>query len=121
MLVDPDGRTLYTADVEKGGRILCTGMCTSFWDPIGASGREAKTAPSGLELDLGVVKRPGGAEQLTFDGVPLYSFTDEEPGSLDGDGFVDDFHGTHFEWAAATTGAATGSSSSGGSDSSSPY
>jgi hypothetical protein len=53
--------------------------------------------------------------------VPLYSFTDEEPGRLDGDGFVDDFQGTHFEWAAATTGAATGSSSAGGSDSSSPY
>ena len=121
VLVDSDGRTLYTADVEKGGRILCTGMCTSFWDPIGASAREAKTAASGLELDLGVVKRPGGAEQLTFDGVPLYSFTDEEPGRLDGDGFVDDFQGTHFEWAAATTGAATGPSSAGGSDSSSPY
>ena len=49
VLVDSDGRTLYTADVEKGGRILCTGMCTSFWDPIGASAREAKTAATGLE------------------------------------------------------------------------
>jgi hypothetical protein len=54
-------------------------------------------------------------------GLPLYTFTEEGPGQLDGDGFVDDFQGTHFEWAAAATGAASGSSGSDGSSGSSPY
>jgi predicted lipoprotein with Yx(FWY)xxD motif len=121
VLVDSAGRTLYTADVEQGGRILCTGPCTSFWDPIGASAQEVDSASTDLDLDLGLIKRPDGGEQLTFAGLPLYSFTEEGPGQLDGDGFVDDFQGTHFEWAAAATGPASGSSDSGASNNGSPY
>ncbi|HZC13581.1 MAG TPA: hypothetical protein VE270_06125 [Thermoleophilaceae bacterium] len=121
VLVDSEGRTLYTAEVEQGGRIRCIGPCTSFWDPIRASAREADSASTDLDLDLGLIKRPDGGEQLTFAGVPLYSFTEEGPGQLDGDGFVDDFQGTHFEWAAATTGPGSGSSDPGASNNGSPY
>jgi predicted lipoprotein with Yx(FWY)xxD motif len=125
VLADSEGRTLYSAEVEQGGRILCTGACESFWEPIGASASEADSASTDLDLDLGVVDRPDGDRQLTFDGLPLYSFTEEGPGELDGDGFVDDFEGTHFEWAAAATGGGSGSAGSGGpsdsSDLNSPY
>ena len=121
VLVDSEGRTLYSADVEQNGRILCTGACTSFWDPIGASASEAASAATDLDLDLGVASRPDGDDQLTLDGLPLYSFTEEGPGELDGDGFVDDFEGTRFEWAAATTGAGSGSSGSDSPTDISPY
>jgi predicted lipoprotein with Yx(FWY)xxD motif len=104
VLTDSQGRSLYSADVEKGGRIMCTSGCLSFWKPVDASSSQAKTAAADLSLDLGVVKRPGGARQLTFDGKPLYSFTQEGPGQLTGNGFVDDFHGTQFTWTAAATG-----------------
>ena len=120
VLADSDGRTLYTADVEQG-RILCTGACTSFWDPVSASAKQSKSASADLDLDLGVVKRPDGAGQLTFKGLPLYSFTQEGAGQLDGDGFVDDFNGTHFEWAAATTGDGAPSSDSSAPSDNSPY
>ena len=112
VLTDSAGRTLYTAEVEQG-RIRCTGACTSFWDPVAASPNEAESASADLDLELGVVNRPDGESQLTFKGLPLYSFTEEGPGRLDGDGFVDDFEGTRFEWAAASTGSG---SPSGGSD-----
>jgi predicted lipoprotein with Yx(FWY)xxD motif len=112
VLTDSAGRTLYTAEVEQG-RIRCTGACTSFWDPVAASPNEAESASADLDLELGVVNRPDGESQLTFKGLPLYSFTEEGPGRLDGDGFVDDFEGTRFEWAAASTGSG---SASGGSD-----
>jgi predicted lipoprotein with Yx(FWY)xxD motif len=126
VLVDAEGKTLYTADVEKGGSIRCTEGCTSFWDPVDASARDADRAAGDLGLDLGVISRPDGGRQMTFDGLPLYTFTEEGPGQLDGDGFVDDFQGTHFEWAAATAGSGSGGAGSGssGSDSSSgssPY
>jgi predicted lipoprotein with Yx(FWY)xxD motif len=121
VLADSEGRTLYTAEVEEGGRILCTGACTSFWDPIGASASEADSASADLNLDLGVVRRPDGGEQLTFEGLPLYSFTEEGPGQLDGEGFLDDFDGTHFEWAAASTGAGSGAVGSEDSSDGSPY
>jgi predicted lipoprotein with Yx(FWY)xxD motif len=120
VLADSDGRTLYNADVEKA-QIRCTDGCTSFWDPTDASAKQAKSASADLNLDLGVVKRPDGADQLTFKGLPLYSFKEEDAGQLDGDGFVDDFEGTHFEWAAATTGAGSGSSGSNQPSSPSPY
>jgi predicted lipoprotein with Yx(FWY)xxD motif len=121
VLVDSEGRTLYSAEVEKGGRILCTGPCTSFWDPVGASAAEAEGAAANLDLELAAVRRPGGAEQLTFKGLPLYTFTEEGPGRLDGDGFVDDFAGTRFEWEAAATGGGSGSAESDTSSPSSPY
>ena len=111
VLADSEGRTLYTADVENG-QIRCTGACTSFWKPVEATLNEAESASADLDLELGVVDRPGGGRQLTFDGLPLYSFTEEGPGQLDGDGFVDDFEGTRFEWAAATTGGGSGSTGS---------
>jgi predicted lipoprotein with Yx(FWY)xxD motif len=123
VLADADGQTLYSADVEKS-QIRCTDGCTSFWDPVAASAKQAKTASSDLDLNFGVVKRPDGESQLTFKGLPLYYFKEEGPGKLDGDGFTDDFQGTHFEWAAATTGGGSSSSGSGGSNNSgnsSPY
>jgi predicted lipoprotein with Yx(FWY)xxD motif len=121
VLVDSEGRTLYTAEVEQD-RILCTGACTSFWEPLGGSASEAESASADLELDLGVVSRPDGGEQLTFEGLPLYSFTEEDPGQLEGDGFVDDFEGTRFEWAAATTtGSGSGPTGSDAPSDTSPY
>jgi predicted lipoprotein with Yx(FWY)xxD motif len=120
VLADADGRTLYSADVERM-RIRCTGACTSVWDPVTASAGEARSAGADLDLNLGTVKRPDGARQLTFKGLPLYTFTEEGPGQLDGDGFVDDFNGTRFEWAAATTGSEPSPSGSEAPSYDSPY
>jgi predicted lipoprotein with Yx(FWY)xxD motif len=109
VLADAEGRTLYTAAVEEGGNMLCVDACTSFWEPLTASSAEAEAAAAELELDLGVVERPEGDRQLTLDGLPLYTFAEENAGQLEGDGFVDDFQGTHFEWEAATTSGDAGS------------
>ena len=121
VLANSQGKTLYSANVEKGGQIHCTGACLSFWDPVHASSTQVKAAATKLNLNLGVVKRPDGADQLTFDGKPLYSFAEEGSGQLKGNGFVDDFGGTHFKWSAATTGSAKAPSGSGGSSTTSPY
>jgi predicted lipoprotein with Yx(FWY)xxD motif len=116
VLVDSQGKTLYSAKVEKG-MIRCADGCTSFWKPLSASAKQSKTASADLHLKLGVVNRPDGGSQMTFKGLPLYTFTQEGAGQLKGNGFTDDFQGTHFKWAAATT--AGGGSGSGGSKSSS--
>jgi predicted lipoprotein with Yx(FWY)xxD motif len=61
---------------------------------------------------LAQVKRPDGTMQVTFDGKPLYRFTeDSAPGQVTGNNFKDDFDGTQFTWHAVTTG---GSSAGGG-------
>jgi predicted lipoprotein with Yx(FWY)xxD motif len=112
VLADSAGKTLYSAAVEKGGKIHCVDACTSFWDPMLASSADAKKAAGELDAKLGVVKRPDGEQQLTFDGLPLYTFAEEDAGKLEGDGFVDDFQGTHFEWEAARTSGGSQSSDS---------
>jgi predicted lipoprotein with Yx(FWY)xxD motif len=121
VLVDSEGRTLYSAEVERNGEIRCTEACESFWDPVEASANEAESASADLDLMLGVVERPNGDGQLALEGLPLYTFTEEGPGQLDGDGFVDDFEGTHFEWEAAATDGGSGSASSDIPSDSSPY
>jgi predicted lipoprotein with Yx(FWY)xxD motif len=126
VLTNSQGKTLYTADVEKGGQIMCTGGCLSFWQPADGSAAQAKTAAADLNLKIGVVKRPDGKDQLTVGGKPLYSFTQEGAGKLTGNGFMDAFNGTQFTWSAATTGGTaaasnSGSSSGGGSGYSSGY
>ena len=126
VLTNSQGKTLYTANVEKGGQIMCTGQCTSIWMPADGSASQAKTAAADLNLKIGVVKRTDGTDQLTLGGKPLYSFTQEGAGKLAGNGAMDAFNGTQFTWSAATTGGGTvasnsGSSSSGGSGYSSGY
>jgi predicted lipoprotein with Yx(FWY)xxD motif len=112
VLVDSNDQALYSAEEEQDGRVLCTGGCTSIWKPVPAS----EGAGASSDLDLGEVDRPDGAKQLTYVGAPLYTFTEEGPAKLTGDGVTDSFAGNSFTWGAATTSAGdSGSSDSGGS------
>lgn len=106
VLANAQGQTLYSASVEKGGQIRCVASCTSFWQPVLASPARAKAASAELGRTFDTVRRPDGAVQLTYRSLPLYTFTAEEPGELEGNGFTDQFGGTTFHWAAASTGAA---------------
>ncbi|MEU8221270.1 hypothetical protein [Kribbella sp. NPDC048915] len=103
-LVDSAGKTLYFADQEADGSFKCTNTCLTFWIPATGSAADAK-----LVNGLGVVKRPDtGAEQLTFQGKPLYTFKlDTGAGQAKGNNLADDFDGVDFTWHAATTSAAT--------------
>jgi predicted lipoprotein with Yx(FWY)xxD motif len=115
VLVDNDGRALYTSEPEESGRVRCTAGCLEFWEPIVLTGDESP--PEDLGVALGVVDRPDGDRQLTLEGAPLYSFTEEGPGELAGDGVVDEFDGTQFTWrAAATAGAASPEPAAGAED-----
>jgi predicted lipoprotein with Yx(FWY)xxD motif len=104
VLADSEGRTLYTTTAEEGGEIKCVDACASFWEPVTASADQAEQAAADIGMELGVVDRPDGEQQLALAGVPLYTFTEEDSGQLEGDGFEDDFQGTHFLWEAARTG-----------------
>jgi predicted lipoprotein with Yx(FWY)xxD motif len=102
-LVDASGKTLYFADQEAGGAIKCTASCLSFWMPATGSATDAKSVSG-----LATMKRSDtGAEQLTFQGKPLYTFKlDTAAGEAKGNNFADAFAGTSFTWHAATTTAA---------------
>ena len=115
VLVDSAGKALYASDVEAGGKVMCTGACTSFWKPLTVgSGKPTAARDVGK---VGVVSRPDGTKQITVDGKLLYTFTQDQPGKVDGNGFADDFDGRHFTWNAVLAGGNTASSSGGGTSS----
>jgi predicted lipoprotein with Yx(FWY)xxD motif len=109
VLVDAQGAALYTNDRDTGSKIACSDECASIWIPVEASGGQPSSDDSSVQAKLGVISRPDGAKQVTFDGKPLYSFAEDAPGEVTGDGFSDSFGGTDFVWTVATpSGASTG-------------
>ena len=118
VLVDSAGHALYASDQENAaGKVLCTDGCTSFWMPLTvAKGSPTEHSVSG---DLGIVKRPDGARQVTLDGKLLYSFSQDSPGKVTGNGFEDAFGGRTFTWhvvdASGDTSSSGGSSTNSGS------
>jgi predicted lipoprotein with Yx(FWY)xxD motif len=88
VLVDAQGLTLYHLSGEQNGKSICTSAaCVKVWHPLAApTGR----SPSGSVGSLASVKRPGGAMQVTFKGLPLYTFVgDTKPGEAKGQGIKD--------------------------------
>jgi predicted lipoprotein with Yx(FWY)xxD motif len=110
-LVDASGKTLYFADQEAGGAVKCVQACLNVWIPATGTADAAKAVDG-----AGVQKRADtGAEQLTYQGKPLYTFKlDDGPGKTQGNGAKDAFGGTDFTWHAATTSGTTSSSNNGG-------
>jgi predicted lipoprotein with Yx(FWY)xxD motif len=116
VLVNSQGMTLYHLSAEHSGKFICTSACEHIWHPLVA---KAGGTPTGAVGSLATVKRPDGTLQVTYKGMPLYTFThDTAPGQANGQGIKD--VGT---WSAvavsnaggATTAATTGTESSSGS------
>jgi predicted lipoprotein with Yx(FWY)xxD motif len=117
VLVDSSGQALYASDQESAsGKVMCTGACTQFWMPAATSGGVPKQGP--VASQLAVINRPDGTKQITYKGMPLYSFTQDQPGQVTGDGFHDAFNGQQFSWHVVTVGNGGGGGTSGGSSSS---
>src|SRR5206468_3040681 len=113
ILVDSEGKALYASDQEAGGKVLCTSdACTSFWKPLTTDSSKPTASPAAGKV--GVIKRPDGSMQVAVHGRPLYTFAEDSPGKVNGDGFSDDPGGQHFTWHAVRAGGGT---SSGGSSS----
>jgi predicted lipoprotein with Yx(FWY)xxD motif len=118
VLVDSSGQALYASDQEAAaGKILCTGACNSFWEPLTVNGNVSSSGS--VPGKLGVVKRPDGGMQATYNGAPLYTFTQDQPGEVTGDGFKDAFGGQSFTWHVVSVGNSGGTSNGGSSGSTS--
>jgi len=112
VLVDSSGKALYTNDMDTGSKIVCTDSCLTEWLPLAAPGGGQPTSDdSAVQAKLGTVQRPDGSSQVTFGGMPLYTFVDDGTGEVTGDGFADSFGGTDFVWTAATASGKPASSS----------
>lgn len=87
VLTNTKGLTLYTLTGEKNGKFLCkTASCLATWPPLLVS---AGTKPTG-PVSLGTIKRPEGKIQVTFKGMPVYTYVgDSKKGEANGEGLKD--------------------------------
>jgi predicted lipoprotein with Yx(FWY)xxD motif len=115
VLVDSKGMALYSPQQETGGKVMCTGSCTSIWVPLTLSASAKPTGSSDVASKLGTVDRPDGAVQVTYRGKPLYTFAeDKSPGKVTGNGFHDQFGGRQFSWEVESVGVVSSTSTSTG-------
>jgi predicted lipoprotein with Yx(FWY)xxD motif len=115
VLVDSAGKALYTSEEEAQSDVVCTEACAEFWIPLTIE----EGAPTGDSVmgDLGVAERPDGTRQVTLDGERLYTFVEDDPGEVTGDGFSDAFDGQQFTWHVVGAGGSPDSDQGGdGSD-----
>ncbi len=89
ILVTTDGRTLYTNTVYSPNTSKCVDpTCTGIWHPYTVSA--APTAGQGVTGTLGTITRSDGSMQVTYNQIPLYTFTgDGQPGAVNGNGLTD--------------------------------
>ena len=79
----------YTKDT-KGGSPACTGSCASIWPPVTGI-PVASTGATGLGT-LGTVADANGAKQVTYNGMPLYTFKGAKPLATKGQGVEGMWH-----------------------------
>ena len=114
VLVNVQGRTLYTLTSEKGDKVTCTNAsgCTSVWPPTELpSGTTQAVAGSGVQTSLLGTVSASGQTRVTYASYPLYTFSgDSGSGVANGKG-ITSFGGTW--WPISPAGALiTGSPSS---------
>lgn len=88
LLTTTSGRTLYSLSAERHGKFICTESsgCTSIWRPLTIASGVVPKGP----VKLGTIHRPEGAIQVTYRGLPLYTFTgDKKRGQVKGEGLKD--------------------------------
>ncbi|MFJ4827294.1 hypothetical protein ACIP5L_28915 [Streptomyces bacillaris] len=86
IVVDAKGRTLYrfTKDTAWPMTTACTGACLEKWKPAAVV---AKNDVKGIASKLVIpFDRPDGTKQQTLDCWPLYWFTGDKPGEVNGQG-----------------------------------
>jgi predicted lipoprotein with Yx(FWY)xxD motif len=108
VVVNAQGRTLYTLSGESKGHLLCkSSECLKFWPPVTVSSTKTKLKAAGrVHGRLGILRRANGLLQVTLRGLPLYRFSqDHAKGEANGQG-VESFGGT---WHAVVAAGGAGS------------
>jgi predicted lipoprotein with Yx(FWY)xxD motif len=88
ILVNSRGQTLYLFKKDSGKKSKCFGACASAWPPLRAIGKP--TVGSGAHASMvGTTARSDGARQVTYNGHPVYLFSDDQrPGDTNGEGLT---------------------------------
>jgi len=95
IVVDANGKTVYTLSADSPGVSTCSGACANAWPPVLVDPAMAGAMMTDASMQgVGTLQREDGSMQLTINGMPLYGFVrDTQPGDANGQG-VNAFGGT---------------------------
>jgi predicted lipoprotein with Yx(FWY)xxD motif len=85
-IVDEFDNALYLFTSDGGGATSCTDDCASTWPPLV---REVVAGQGVSATLLGTITRPDDAIQVTYNDHPLYYFSGDTPGDVNGHGVGD--------------------------------
>jgi predicted lipoprotein with Yx(FWY)xxD motif len=79
-----NGDTLYRLTKDSKNLSVCTGKCATIWTPVLLATGQKKPIGDGVSK-LGSFTRANGTRQVTYEGIPLYTFTgDKKSGQITG-------------------------------------
>lgn len=85
ILIDSEGRSLYTFAGDTSTMGTCQGECSKIWPPFRRTTDVRLTGPPRVEDRLEYSEVIKGTSQITFDGHPLYYYAgDKMPGDVNG-------------------------------------
>jgi predicted lipoprotein with Yx(FWY)xxD motif len=85
VMAEANHAVLYTYDKDKkGGKPTCVGACAATWLP--ATGMPQAGPADHFPGQFALVKRSDGTEQITYDGMPLYTLKGAKPLLTTGNG-----------------------------------
>jgi predicted lipoprotein with Yx(FWY)xxD motif len=85
VMAEANHDVLYTYDKDKkGGKPTCVGECAATWLP--ATGTPQAGPADHFPGQFALVKRSDGTEQITYDGMPLYTLKGAKPLLTTGNG-----------------------------------
>jgi predicted lipoprotein with Yx(FWY)xxD motif len=95
ILADNQGRTLYRFDRDTRDTSNCSGGCAQNWPPLLLPSGDP-TGPAELPGKLATIARADGGRQVTYSGLPLYTYAqDTQPGDTKGEGVGGVWHVVH--------------------------
>jgi predicted lipoprotein with Yx(FWY)xxD motif len=86
VLVNEQGRTLYSFVPDKRTKVTCVGACAAVWPPVKlATGQTPVASGQAKSSLLGSDPDPAGGQVVTYAGWPLYTYLpDTSPGTATG-------------------------------------
>jgi predicted lipoprotein with Yx(FWY)xxD motif len=77
VVVNGEGMTVYVFDKDTAGQpSTCAGQCAALWPAVLTT--DAKPAVDGVTGTVGTVATADGKQQLTLNGLPLYTYAQDK-------------------------------------------
>jgi predicted lipoprotein with Yx(FWY)xxD motif len=86
VLVDSQGKTLYTFAPDQAKKVTCTASCAQVWPPLKVpSGQKASVSAGAKASLVSSDPNPSGGSVVTYNGWPLYTYAaDQAAGTAHG-------------------------------------